>query len=280
MLKSIQPIPKEPVEMTLFTRQDVIAPPILPHVSTPSKTMHGKNVSHLQIKDPIQHTHFIENQIKNFVISIPNDLLDGWHEFQTPEGDYSGPIANGKLMGEGTITVPYGTYEGELYNLPHGKGVLTTPIGRVKGTFVNGTCHGIADASFVAFQELSKKIKKGCIDTASIGTISLKERYQGEYREGKCEGTGGYWYADGTYYSGTFKNGKREGQGLCLFPNDDSYEGEWQGDRMTGRGRYTEANGESYEGEWVNNLRHGKGVLISRSSRSDVTYNEGELVTE
>ena len=63
--------------------------------------------------------------------------------------------------------------------------------------------------------------------------------YEGEWVDGKINGQGTLWYADG-----------------------DQYQGEWRDGKMHGRGTYTYADGDQYEGDWRDDRRHGKGTVV------------------
>ena len=69
--------------------------------------------------------------------------------------------------------------------------------------------------------------------------VALARRsYEGEWVDGKINGQGTLWYADG-----------------------DQYQGEWRDGKMHGRGTYTYADGDQYEGDWKDDRRHGKGTV-------------------
>ena len=54
--------------------------------------------------------------------------------------------------------------------------------------------------------------------------------YEGEWVDGKINGQGTLWYADGDQYQGEWRDGKMHGRGLYTFPNGNKYDGDWQND--------------------------------------------------
>jgi hypothetical protein len=60
-------------------------------------------------------------------------------------------------------------------------------------------------------------------------------RYVGDWKEGKADGEGIYYYADGDKYDGKWKDDLKHGYGVYAYSNGDSYEGEWQEDAKHGR---------------------------------------------
>ncbi len=95
--------------------------------------------------------------------------------------------------------------------------------------------------------------------------------YEGEFVEGRREGTGTYWFAgDDNYnrqkYSGEWKDGERNGTGTLYWINGDRYEGDWADDTMEGTGTYwyakdDDSGRQKYEGEWEDGERNGMGTL-------------------
>ena len=57
-------------------------------------------------------------------------------------------------------------------------------------------------------------------------------------------------------------DGKINGQGTLWYADGDRYEGEWRDGKMHGRGTYTYADGDQYEGDWRDDRRHGKGTVV------------------
>ena len=75
-------------------------------------------------------------------------------------------------------------------------------------------------------------------------------------------------YPSGYVYEGDWVNGKREGTGKITFSGGDVYEGDWVDDKVEGKGKYTYLRGGIvYEGDWVNGKREGN---------SKITYLNGD----
>jgi len=69
-------------------------------------------------------------------------------------------------------------------------------------------------------------------------------------REEYGEGRGKYTYSHGEKYEGEWKNGKCHGQGTLTSPDGSKYEGEWKNGVFHGQGTFILPTGEKYEGEW------------------------------
>ena len=85
-------------------------------------------------------------------------------------------------------------------------------------------------------------------------------KYIGEMVNGKREGKGTYFFADGDVYEGEWKDGKKEGKGTYYFKDGDIYEGYWKNSDFNGKGIYYYKSGDVYDGDYLDNKRHGKGI--------------------
>ena len=94
-----------------------------------------------------------------------------------------------------------------------------------------------------------------CIGTENKGD----DKYEGEYRFGKFDGYGTYFWVNGEKYIGNWKKGNQNGFGI-----------------------YRSADGKfSYEGEWENGLRHGLGIQKNSDGKiSGVIYKNNKLVKQ
>jgi len=101
-----------------------------------------------------------------------------------------------------------------------------------------------------------------------------KERYQGEWKDGKFHGRGKYTWADGAVYEGEFQDGEFHGRGKVALGNGAVYEGEFQDGKFHGRGKVALGNGAVYEGEFQDGKFHGRG----KYTWADGTVYEGEFV--
>lgn len=90
--------------------------------------------------------------------------------------------------------------------------------------------------------------------------------YVGDVKNGRPHGTGTLTYkaSDGLgrqRYEGEFEEGKRVGEGTLKMLNGDEYSGLWVNDLLNGRGTHNEAGGKRYVGAFVNGQKHGQGLL-------------------
>ena len=66
-------------------------------------------------------------------------------------------------------------------------------------------------------------------------TYNNHDRYEGQFRNGKREGKGIYYFNNGNRYEGYFKNDIREGKGVLYFDGNE-YEGDFRYDEKEGKG--------------------------------------------
>ena len=138
-----------------------------------------------------------------------------------------------------------------------------------------------------------------------IGTEKISDhKYEGEYRFGKFDGHGTFFWSDGSKYIGKWKKGKKNGFGIYISSNEQySYEGEWQNDLKNGIGIIKDhdeissaifsndnlvkkeikidipdgekihiySNGYKYDGNFKDGFKHGKGILISGDNNEKYT---------
>ena len=60
--------------------------------------------------------------------------------------------------------------------------------------------------------------------------------YDGNWKDGCCDGMGRFTFPDGQEYEGEWANGKRHGRGKLRLPNGDVMEGEWERGEFLARG--------------------------------------------
>jgi hypothetical protein len=114
--------------------------------------------------------------------------------------------------------------------------------------------------------------------TDCLGTHTYADEYKyvGEWKDGKRNGQGTYYYlADnqfkGDKYVGEFKYGKYYGQGTLTYANGDKYVGEFS-NKPNGQGTYTYAEGHKYVGEFRDDKPNGQGI---RYNADGTVYQEG-----
>jgi hypothetical protein len=85
-----------------------------------------------------------------------------------------------------------------------------------------------------------------------FGTLTFpdREKYVGEWRDGKRNGQGTNIYASGEKYVGEWRDDKRSGQGTNIYASGETYVGEYKDSEKNGQGTYTFANGTVKEGIW------------------------------
>lgn len=92
-------------------------------------------------------------------------------------------------------------------------------------------------------------------------------RYEGDWVEGRREGSGRLTWSSGGYYEGEWTDDKRTGQGTEYYVDDgeslseaDCYVGAFVDGYRHGQGVYTWASGQKYEGGYEKGKRHGHGI--------------------
>ena len=69
-------------------------------------------------------------------------------------------------------------------------------------------------------------------------------------------------YLNGNIYEGQFINGKIDGTGKMVYANGDKYVGEWKDGFFSGQGLMTYVTGDSYEGQFRQGLHYNEGIYI------------------
>lgn len=111
-----------------------------------------------------------------------------------------------------------------------------------------------------------------------IGTYLMPsgDKYVGEFRNGKFNGDGEYFFAGedfkkGNKFIGEFRNGLFNGHGIFHFiaegkQKGDLYEGEFRDGKFNGPGKYVFANGDVFIGEFSDSQFEGQGSLVYKNS--------------
>ncbi|ORC93000.1 uncharacterized protein TM35_000023260 [Trypanosoma theileri] len=86
------------------------------------------------------------------------------------------------------------------------------------------------------------------------------EVYDGDWVNGKKEGTGVYQWNDKAYI-GMWKGGVREGFGVMQVRDGFRYEGDWLNDKKHGKGNALYPDETQYQGDWENDVRSGMGIF-------------------
>ncbi|KAI3924653.1 hypothetical protein MKX01_009523 [Papaver californicum] len=84
--------------------------------------------------------------------------------------------------------------------------------------------------------------------------------YEGEFHQGKSNGSGVYNYFINGRYEGDWIDGRYDGYGIESWARGSRYRGQYRQGLRHGFGVYKFYTGDSYAGEWVNGQSHGIGV--------------------
>mmetsp|Transcript_14936 Transcript_14936/g.16524 ORF Transcript_14936/g.16524 Transcript_14936/m.16524 type:complete len:462 (+) Transcript_14936:127-1512(+) len=102
--------------------------------------------------------------------------------------------------------------------------------------------------------------------------------YEGDYNAiQQRHGQGFLTFTNGDYFVGTFVNGQRQGTGSYYWKDGSVYEGEWYQNTMHGKGKRVFSNGNVYTGSYVHGKRCGQGIChftSSQPSKSDSSTKE------
>ena len=112
-------------------------------------------------------------------------------------------------------------------------------------------------------------------------TTSKGDKYVGEFKDGKYNGQGTYFFfvdsqlLRGEKYVGEFKNDNANGQGTFTYANGDKYVGEVKDGQRNGQGIYyylaeNGNKGDKYVGEHKNNKLNGQGTLTYSNGNTKV----------
>ena len=158
---------------------------------------------------------------------------------------------------------------------------------------VSSAVHAMSQCKGENKRSLFKPLKwHKCIGSEKIDN----GKYEGEYRYGKFDGHGTFFWSDDRKYIGKWEKGKKNGFGIYISSNEQySYEGEWKNDLKNGIGIVKDhdeiysgifisdslvkkeipinikdgeaihiyPNGYKYDGNFQDGFKHGKGILIS-----------------
>ena len=88
------------------------------------------------------------------------------------------------------------------------------------------------------------------------------DKYTGSFLDGNIHGKGRIDYVDGSNYIGTWENNQRHGHGTLVNKEVGKYTGEFKLNRAHGRGITEYKNGDYHSGEYRNNQKYGRGLLV------------------
>ena len=138
---------------------------------------------------------------------------------------YVGDFVNNNRQGTGKMVYESGnTYDGEWFeNKRHGDGIMSW-VGRgetYSGSWENGLQNGHGEYTWF-------------LKRFQGSQYPARNRYVGDWFDGKRQGQGTYFYASGAVYEGTWAFDLKEGQGRYTFDNGYVYEGPFQADAVAG----------------------------------------------
>jgi len=237
-------------------------------------------------------TFYWRNGVK-YSGGFQHNKIFGEGRYDWPDGSwYEGDVQFGLRHGRGKyVTADDCIYEGEWKEgLKHGKGIITYKSGTVfEGDFERGLKHGYGKITYPSgnYYEgdwaFDKKEGHGIMCWVDAG-----EKYTGNWRDNKQEGWGEHvWLeekGDGKFlrnrYEGEWKNGLRHGIGVFYYGNGSKYEGEWIENLKEGFAIFTYEDGKIFRGLYRND-KMVPNKETPRSGEFDLNNSHtGHLVTE
>ncbi len=144
--------------------------------------------------------------------ACPNQLAQGWgvlrwFQHGTPRAQAKGGWWDGKMNGNGSVTLANGEhFDGHWKNdMKDGHGVYTYANGdRYDGQYREDRKNG-----------------------HGVYTYANTSRYDGNWRDGKKNGRGTEVRADGSRFDGEWRDDLPDGPGIAVWLNGDRYAGMW-----------------------------------------------------
>lgn len=123
-----------------------------------------------------------------------------------------------------------------------------------------GNCSSSDEASSEDGEVSAKCVSGNCKNGSGVLEYSNRDKYEGDFKEGKFQGQGSYIFANGDTYKGAFADDKFNGKGTYNFVNGDSYEGNFKDDLYDGKGKL-KTKAAVYDGDFKAGMMEGKGIL-------------------
>lgn len=118
------------------------------------------------------------------------------------------------------------------------------------GEYLNGEKNGVG--TYIFASKVPKKVVKEDEDEEEEKKVDEPEPiakylswYSGQWKDGKKEGSGIFFYPDGSRYVGEFLDNQRHGKGTYIYRSGDSFIGNWKNGIKDGEGVYKFANDKS-----------------------------------
>lgn len=196
-------------------------------------------------------------------------------------GKYMGSWQDGQAHGYGEeiFQGDFRSYKGEWRgDRPHGRGVEVYTNGdRYTGGFSQGLRHGAGHFRF-ELEDIAASASPGAREARGKlserafpqGAQDFVERYEGEFAYGHLEGTGQYFWKDGSVFSGQWVRSMMQGQGVFNWPGGKTwYQGEFHANHWHGEGTYRFADGQEYLGRWSDGKPTGGGSVRTYLAGND-----------
>ena len=148
---------------------------------------------------------------------------------------------------------PYGPAGGGRIDIESGRGGQG---GQEEGSLPGGAMAGSASAASLSSRSAAVRAS-GC----GVHVYSNGDRYEGEFYQGKCSGSGIYLFSgSGGRYEGDWVDGKYDGYGIETWSRGSRYRGQYRKGLREGYGVYRFYTGDVYAGQWAKGQSHGVGV--------------------
>lgn len=204
--------------------------------------------------------------------------LTGQGVYEWPDGStYKGEVLSSLRSGFGVFTQKNVTYEGEWLNgLRHGQGKLLHASGTVyQGSFFRGNKHGHGRITYPNgnFYEggWENNAKSG------LGTMFWRtslEKYAGFWENNLQNGLGTHLWLEErgetrflrNRYQGNYKDGQRHGYGVFYYADGSKYEGEWRNNRKHGFARLINELGDERFANFVEDKAPNAQMQVAESN--------------
>jgi len=176
-------------------------------------------------------------------------------------GNYTGPLREGRLHGQGRIAWPDGaSYEGEFREGAfNGRGVYRDGQGnRFEGEFTDGRFTGRGSIQWANGSTYEGEVRDWTMAGEGVYRDGESE-YRGHFEAGLLTGKADYYEEGVLVYRGEFRDWVYEGEGE-VFADGGRYAGEFE-DGLMVDGVFESGDGERYEGGFSYGYYDGKGVL-------------------
>lgn len=233
--------------------------------------------------------------------TVHNNVIDGEGIFYFPTGSiYEGEVKNGLRDGYGVYecTKKGIRYEGNWRRgLKHGKGKLIKSDMIYEGEWIDGVINGKGKCRWIKNNNYYDGMFKNALLNGNGFFVwtETNEKYCGGWLDNSQNGIGmQIWYEPKgelkllrNRYIGEWKKGKRNGYGVFFYANGSKYEGYWENDEKKGFGIFsfldrTQAIGIFNKDKIVTpiNIDKPPNASIPLSPQSSSTRNNSSLVNE